>query len=98
MAEKIQLMSAGFCSWMEETQVRLTKARDELSCLEAGQRRLSGIWESGAKEQWEAQFFKELSAIAEGMEVMTGLLQKTQQEAEALFKIENGLIGEAERL
>lgn len=35
MEEKIRLMSAGFHSQMEETQLRLTKARDELSCLEA---------------------------------------------------------------
>ena len=70
MEEKIRLMSAGFHSQMEETQLRLTKARDELSCLEAEQRRLSGIWEGAAKEQWEAEFLRELLAIGEGMEAI----------------------------
>lgn len=98
MEEKIRLMSAGFHSQMEETQLRLTKARDELSCLEAEQRRLSGIWEGAAKEQWETEFLRELLAIGEGMEAMTKLLQKTQEPAKKLFQTENALIGEAERL
>lgn len=98
MAEKIQLLSAGFCGWMESEEMSLSKVRDELGLLESQERRLSGIWESGAKQQWEEGFWRELSQVRQSVDDMMGLLQKTQQAAEELFQIEKGLMGEAEKL
>lgn len=94
--ESIQLMSAEFNEWMESVELRLTRTKDELSLLESEERKLSGIWESGAREQWHAGFQEELLEIRRFIVNMGGLLQKTQESAEALSKVEKGLIAEAE--
>ena len=98
MEEKIQLMSAEFCGWMESEEKSLSKARDELDLLEARQRRLSDIWESGAQQQWEAGFQRELSAVRQYLADLAGLIKRTQETAQALLQVERGLIGEAEKL
>jgi len=98
MAETVQLMSAGFNKWMEAAELRLTEVKDGLSLLESQERRLSGIWEGGAEQRWDAEFHRELSEIRHFIAVMEGLLQKTEESAEALFSVEKGLTEEAERL
>ncbi len=98
MAGKIQLMSASFCGWMESAESNLSKVRDELDLLEDQERRLSGIWESGAEQQWEAGFQKELLELRQSVANMADLLPKITEAAEALFQVEKELIGEAEKL
>ncbi len=98
MAERIQLMSAGFNGWMEETEAKLTNVKDTLSLLESEERRLSGIWESGAREKWSAGFQRELIEIRQLVMRMEGLLQRTQESANTLLHVEKGLMGEAERI
>lgn len=96
--EKVQLLTAGFCGWMESEEQSLSKAGDELDFLESQERRLSGIWESGARQLWDEEFRSGIMEVRQFIADMRGLLQKTQQAAEALLQVEKGLIGEAERL
>lgn len=96
--EKVQLLTAGFGGWMESEEGSLSKAGDGLDLLESRERRLSGIWESGARQLWAEEFRSGLLEVRESIADMTGLLQKTQQAAEELLQVERALIREAEKL
>lgn len=98
MEEEIQLISAGFNGWLEAAESELTKARDALALLESEERRLLGIWESGARQQWDREFQKKLSEIGQAITGMEGLFKTAQESAEALLLAEKELTEEAERL
>ncbi len=94
----IQLKADGFNNWLEFMEQNITSIKDRLVMLESEERQLSGIWESGAKEQWEAGFIHELEQVKNSISGIWEVLTATQEAAEKLARLERNMTQEAQRL
>ena len=87
----IQLKADGFNSWLEFMEQSITDIKDQLAILESEETQLSDIWESGAKEQWERGFFRELEQVKDCVAGMWEVIAQTRNAAEKLDRMERDM-------
>lgn len=94
----IQLKAAGFNSWLEFMEQSITDIKDQLVILESEENQLSSIWESGAREQWEREFARELEQVKDCVTGMWEVIAETRNAAEKLARMEKDMALKAQTL
>ena len=94
----IQLQTAAFNQWLDETEEKLTRMGDTFDVIETEVEQLNKVWESGAGEIWKKELQVHVSEARAGIEEIEKMVYSLLNAGKELADLESKTIAAAEKL